>query len=277
MYVREVWRYPVKSMAGERLTDCAIAADGLVGDRWWAVRDEERRCIADARKLPALLDVHPRYTRPPQAGRPSPPVELRLPDGQSVASADPDAPGVLGEHLGRKVSLWPRIPADEREHYLRAYPEDVEQYLRDLFGVADLSEMPDLSALPPEVAEFQTIPGTYFDAFPVHVVTTGAFAALEEATGAPVDPRRFRPNLLVEGPADPDWQGRTLRVGSAVLRVETRCPRCVMISLPQQGLPTDRALLRTVHREFGHHVGFYASVEQPGRVGCGDRAVAVAA
>nr|WP_308312554.1 hypothetical protein [Streptomyces sp. ISL-11] len=76
---------------------------------------------------------------------------------------------------------------------------------------------------------------------------------------------------MVEGPADPDWLGRTVRVGGAVLRVEAACPHCVMISLPQQGLPADRGLLRTVHRDFGHAVGFYASVEQPGRVGCGDR------
>jgi uncharacterized protein YcbX len=37
--VAEVWRYPVKSMAGERLGSCEVAATGLVGDRRWALVD----------------------------------------------------------------------------------------------------------------------------------------------------------------------------------------------------------------------------------------------
>ena len=37
--VLEVWRYPVKSMAGERLDSCEVAEMGLVGDRRWALVD----------------------------------------------------------------------------------------------------------------------------------------------------------------------------------------------------------------------------------------------
>ncbi|OLC26042.1 MAG: hypothetical protein AUJ02_10335 [Chloroflexi bacterium 13_1_40CM_3_65_12] len=37
--VAEIWRYPVKSMAGERLDSCLIAATGLHGDRRWALVD----------------------------------------------------------------------------------------------------------------------------------------------------------------------------------------------------------------------------------------------
>jgi uncharacterized protein len=37
--VVEVWRYPVKSMAGERLDSCAVALTGLEGDRRWALVD----------------------------------------------------------------------------------------------------------------------------------------------------------------------------------------------------------------------------------------------
>src|SRR5450759_141029 len=37
--VVEVWRYPVKSMAGERLDACAVAETGLEGDRRWAFID----------------------------------------------------------------------------------------------------------------------------------------------------------------------------------------------------------------------------------------------
>lgn len=37
--VREIWRYPVKSMAGERLESCLITEQGLEGDRRWALID----------------------------------------------------------------------------------------------------------------------------------------------------------------------------------------------------------------------------------------------
>jgi uncharacterized protein YcbX len=37
--VVEVWRYPVKSMAGERLDSCLVGEEGLDGDRRWALVD----------------------------------------------------------------------------------------------------------------------------------------------------------------------------------------------------------------------------------------------
>nr|WP_251018967.1 hypothetical protein [Streptomyces sp. ISL-11] len=116
--------------------------------------------------LRALLDLHPRYTREPEAGLPSPPVGVPLPGGGEAVAGDAMAAVALSEHLGRKVSLWPRLPAGERTHYLRAYPEDVEQYLKDLFGVPDLGEVPDLSTLPPEVAEFRPFPARTSTPFP---------------------------------------------------------------------------------------------------------------
>ena len=53
--VDEIWRYPVKSMAGERLPGTAVGPQGLTGDRGWAVRDEERGGIRGAKKIPELM------------------------------------------------------------------------------------------------------------------------------------------------------------------------------------------------------------------------------
>ena len=39
--VREIWRYPVKSMGGERLSRCDIELNGIYGDRRWALRDDQ--------------------------------------------------------------------------------------------------------------------------------------------------------------------------------------------------------------------------------------------
>ncbi len=54
MYVKEIWRYPVKSMAGETLNAADITKHGIAGDRVIQVRNAGGR-ILTARTRPALL------------------------------------------------------------------------------------------------------------------------------------------------------------------------------------------------------------------------------
>jgi uncharacterized protein YcbX len=53
--VREIWRYPVKSMAGERLPACAVGPNGLAGDHGWAVIGVESGEIHNAKRFPRLM------------------------------------------------------------------------------------------------------------------------------------------------------------------------------------------------------------------------------
>ena len=55
MYVKELWRYPVKSMRGEPLAEADVAPDGIAGDR--LVRVEDGRRVVTARTRPALLGL----------------------------------------------------------------------------------------------------------------------------------------------------------------------------------------------------------------------------
>ena len=57
MRVAELWRYPVKSLAGERLESAELTVNGIVGDRVVHVRDERGRVIT-ARTHPRLLALH---------------------------------------------------------------------------------------------------------------------------------------------------------------------------------------------------------------------------
>ncbi|MGJ5814143.1 MOSC domain-containing protein [Paludibaculum fermentans] len=54
MRVQEIWRYPVKSMAGERLSTAQIGPAGVAGDRMIQVRSEQGR-LYTARTRPKLL------------------------------------------------------------------------------------------------------------------------------------------------------------------------------------------------------------------------------
>jgi uncharacterized protein YcbX len=56
MRVAELWRYPVKSMAGELLSEAELRADGIAGDRLVHVEDERARVLT-ARNHPRLLGL----------------------------------------------------------------------------------------------------------------------------------------------------------------------------------------------------------------------------
>ena len=106
----------------------------------------------------------------------------------------------------------------------------------------------------------------HHDAEPIHLVTTGSLARL----GA--DERRFRPNLVIDTQDDEAaWEGRTLRVGEATLKVAYRTGRCVMITMAQSDLPEQPSLLRTLAQGGGEPLfGVYAEVVVPGRIKLGD-------
>jgi uncharacterized protein YcbX len=271
--IAQIWRHPVKSMGGERIEAAEIGPRGIPGDRAWAVRDETRGGIRGAKKIPALMRCRAR-----QVGGPEDAPEITLPGGEAIFADAADANARLSEALGTKVTLWPLLPASELDHYRRGAPDhaDVLTELRSIFGREEGEPLPDLSKLPPDLFQFESPPGTYFDVAHILLLTDATLRRLQElAPASRVDVRRFRPNLLVEsseGPGFPElgWIGRRVRVGGAVLKVDLACPRCVMITHAQGDLPRDTALMRTVVRDADQNVGVYASVETPGPIRPGD-------
>ena len=273
--VREIWRYPVKSMGGESLSHCNAGVKGISGDRGWALRDEVAGEVRGAKKLPQLLLCQARYLAEP-VGDDVPPAELTLPDGARLRSDDSATSARLSELLGRPVTICSRRPASDRDHYRRAAPDDPDFFaeMRQIFGRLDDEPLPDLTVFPPEILEFTSPLGTYFDAFPVHVLTT---ATIEALGGAPkFDRRRFRPNFFIEtdgaarGLVETEWCGRTIRIGGLRLAIQMPTVRCVMTTLPQPDLAKDPSVLRTIVRDAGQNVGVYATVVDGGAVAVGD-------
>ncbi len=277
--VSEVWRYPAKSMQGESLPAASIGADGLAGDRAWAVRDERRGGIRGAKKIGGLMQLAARYRDEPVVGVQAPPIDITLPDGSSVASDGVDVDTRLSAALDHPVTLWPLLPADALDHYRRgaADTEDLDAELRAIFGREPDEPLPDLSVFPPAILEYESPVGTYFDAFPILVLTRQSLDHLQEiAPESRIDVRRFRPNIVVDVPSSSEpwpelsWVGRSIRLGPVTLDVVTGCPRCVMITRPFADLPQDRGLMRTVVRDADQIVGVYATVREPGPVAVGD-------
>ena len=141
--IKQIWRYPVKSMAGEQLEACSVGLNGIPGDRGWAIRDET--------------------------------ADMRFPGGLQLGSDAPNINARLTELLGKPVSLWPLQPASNAEHYrrrsktarlygrlarFRAFraalplltsfgPANAE--LRESFSREPDEPIPDLSTLPAEL------------------------------------------------------------------------------------------------------------------------------
>src|SRR3954454_17457305 len=119
--VAEIWRYPVKSMGGERIAQSAITARGLHADRMWAVRDVELDTFTTARRWPVLLQCTARFVEDP-AGRSAGPgdvlaVIVTFPDGTELSSSDPSVDDRLSELIGKPAKLESRPALSEKRRY----------------------------------------------------------------------------------------------------------------------------------------------------------------
>jgi uncharacterized protein YcbX len=140
---------------------------------------------------------------------------------------------------------------------------------------------------------------TFFDIAVVHIMTTSTINRLRELyPEGRFEVRRFRPNIVIESSSSSAsaasreeeekkkenkkknkkdfiedlWVGKKITISTGednnniVLKVISRCTRCVMITLPQGDLPNDLGILRTVAKYNQVTAGVYVSVHQGGGI-----------
>ena len=121
--------------------------------------------------------------------------------------------------------------------------------------------------------ELRELPGENFDAAHVLIVNLATVQAFALEAGIPIDPRRFRANLYVEG-LEPEeelrWLGRVIRAGEAELEVVDRCERCKVITMDPDTTEATPELLRLLVERHDERLGMYCRVVRPGRVSVGD-------
>ena len=233
MRVLELWRFPVKSLQGERVDVAELGPGGIVGDRSWALFDVATGFGLTARRVPDLLFAAATL-------RSDGAVRITLPDGTAT---DDDA--VLSDWLGRPVALRSAAEVTERRRY-----ESPEDDLDERTGWHDWE-------------------GAAGGAF--HDNADGRVSLVSTATLGTWDRRRFRSNVVLDGAGEDALRGERVRLGSAVLAVGTPIPRCVMVTRPQPGgIGRDTGVLKTVHRERGGDLAIGARVLLPGTVRTGD-------
>jgi uncharacterized protein YcbX len=244
-----IWRYPVKSLQGEQLSEAVVDDDGLRGDRWWGVRDETTGRILTGRREPRLLLASAIVTDDDEP-------QITLPNGDRCRGIGPDTDARLSGWLGRPVTLTDA----------RGAPGASAEFFADATDDAS------------QAVEWTMPPGRFVDAMPLLVLTTASLrAALELHPDGNWDVRRFRPNLLVDifadGWVEDLWCGSTVRVGAVDLVPRQPCVRCTMVTRPQPGLERDVDIYKTLARNHGGTLGVWSQVRKPGTLHVGEPTV----
>jgi len=240
--VKEVWRYPVKSLRGELRERSIVTERGLLGDRLWAVTDSATGKLGSGkdtrrfRRFPGtpLLAFSSRYPEEPLAGDGDvPPPTVTAPDGTEYPVADGGADRLFQQH-------------NELATLTVAREADID----------------------------------HFDEGPVSLISRATLTWVgEQLPDARVDARRFRPNLVVDGMGpfgEESWCGHRIRVGEGVdsveLAVDHVLERCVMVNSAQGDLEYEPRVLKLLGRRVDQPVrlAVLAWVVRPGIVKTGD-------
>ena len=257
MHVTAIGQVFVKATRFLQPTRVDVQQDGIRHDRLFALMEENGRLVdSDQHRTFLPLEFHYEAT--------SERLRLTLPDG--------------------KIIEGPAVGDGARS--------DIDHYGLRILTCAEVSG-PWAEALsahagrPMRLVRCLTAQGA-IDVFPITLLTTGSLTRLAQEVGAPVDAARFRAGFVIEQPdphAEDSWDGRTLRVGQALLRIRTSVPRCAVTGFNPRDGARDQDVMRGLikYREKvslpdglipGYATpGFasYAEVIEPGAVACGDR------
>lgn len=206
--------------------------------------------------------------------------------GEPLQSARFDVGGVPYDRRMAVVDIDParagKPLTGRRQHQLLAYCSFVrggEVYVRTPEG----DEYPAregawLRGLGPDLAH--PVPVRESDS-PIHddsdvlVLNAASLRVLEAEYGAFVNPLRFRPNVIVDGPDvapfdELAWPGGEFSLGEAVLQASHHCARCVLTTVDPETLVADPAFLKLVVQQHEGRFGIYCKVVRAGDVRIGD-------
>jgi uncharacterized protein len=248
--VESLWRYPVKSMRGEEMTELFAGYAGVYGDRVFAFESS-----ANQRGFPwftgrdkrEMIRYCARFRQPDKAAQP---INLSLAEKSNATPIHADLNELM---VDVKLPNGKTLPVDD--------PALIE-VLR-----SGLENKPELTLLRSQRA--------LTDARPLSILSVQTAKRLGEETGITVDKRRFRANIYVDLKSgafgEDDFLGKALRIGEkVVVQVLERDSRCMMITLDPETAEKTPALLKTIAQGHEGMAGVYAAVLTEGMIRKGD-------
>jgi uncharacterized protein YcbX len=202
--VAQLWRYPVKSMRGERVGELRVTERGAAGDRLYAMRELKYGKIMSARLFAVMLQLRAACENEPAGGAPAR-VRIELPGGTTAYAGEPRTDEILSTLFGFAVRL-------ER-------PRDAPLAMEEIDAIRE-----GRAFLPPR---------DLYDEDVLHLLASGTLAHLRRLRhgDSDFDVRRFRPNIYVDTGTDTDgsleasgfvedrWLGGELEIGADRARI----------------------------------------------------------
>ena len=148
-----------------------------------------------------------------------------------------------------------------------------------ILALADAALQQELAALAQDSIQlFQLGRGT-FDSSAISLLSLATLDGLSALAQQPLDPQRFRPNILVKTHVaqpwiEDSWTSGRVRFGAAAdapqIRIIRPIPRCMIINLNPNTAVQEPAILRTVVKHHDQNAGVYGSPEKTGVIRVGD-------
>lgn len=278
--IKQIWRYPVKGMAGEALKQGELTERGVTGDRVWALYDTARQEIQSCKTRPDLLRCVAEQVVNEDVANGASGVAVTLPDGRVMSSGDAGIHEVLTDLTGHASTLERLRPELPESFYRRHHGGKLgwRAELEATFEREADEPLPDFFDDFPEAAvTYIAAPGSFFLVAPLHIVTTATLKYLQTIQPeADWDVRRFRPNLVIEtepgleGLVEQAWVEKRLQIGSITMDCPMTTPRCGAVTRQQSGLDFDASMLRTIVRDADQNLGIYGQVTETDVVRVGD-------
>ena len=228
--IQGLYRYPVKSMGGERLANAPLGWHGLEGDRRVAIRRLEDRGgfpWLTAGRLPDLIRFTPQ--RSPDAGLDALPAHVVTPEGETLP--------VFGEALAAEIGRRHGAPV-ELTHLKHGVFDDATVSLIASETVAEIS---GLSGIGPDVRRFRP----------------NVVIRLHDAR--PFAEDAWVGRVLAFGDGD----------DAPTVAITMRDIRCAMVNLDPDSAAADPAVMKTVVRANRNGAGVYATVTRAGQLTVG--------
>ena len=251
--IESLWRYPVKSMGGETLTESFMGFSGFYGDRCYGFTNSAARKgfpYLNANVQQQMLLYQPKFRYPERAAKPP-----------NLIEAMTITPGVTPANAEREDMILDVVTPSGTVVAIDD-PALIEMLGEGLRGENHLTLVRSDRALT--------------DCRPVSLISLRTVRQIEQELGRPIDKRRFRSNIYLNltsdyGFAEDELVGRKLRLGSkAVIAILERDPRCKMISLDPDTGEHNPEVLRKVAQAHEAFAGVYCAVLVEGVLSVGD-------
>jgi uncharacterized protein YcbX len=243
--VAKIYRYPVKGLSAQSLGGVTLApGEGLPEDRRFAIIHGASGFDTSAPEWRPRKDF------------------LMLAKNERLAALETDydaGTGILTvKRNGRQVARGQITSATGRlliNQFIAAYMKG------EIPGTPSLVEAPGVM--------FSDTPDKY-----VSIVNLGSVLDIERVVQAPVDPIRFRANLLLDGLepwSEAKWIGQSIAIGDVVLKVVEPIERCAATEVNPATATRDINIPLHLQRGYSHrNCGVYAKVIRGGAIAVGD-------